>query len=67
MKDFEELAREPFSKYASSLNSISKASWPVFIDTPPLKINLSRKSILRPLCIFRIAEHTSQIHIWHRR
>lgn len=49
MKDFEELATEPFSKYASSLNNISKANWPVFIDIPPLKINLSHKSILRPL------------------
>jgi hypothetical protein len=48
MKDFEELARKPFSKYASNLNNISKANWPVFIDTPPLKINLSHKSILRP-------------------
>lgn len=48
MKDFEELAREPFSTYASSLNNISKANWPVFIDTPPLKINLSHKSTLRP-------------------
>jgi hypothetical protein len=48
MKDFEELAGESFSKYASSLNNITKANWPVFIDTPPLKINLSHKSILRP-------------------
>lgn len=48
MKDFEELVREPFSKYASSLNNICKANWPVFIDTTPLKINLSHKSILRP-------------------
>ena len=49
MKDFEELIKEPFSKYASSLNNVSKANWPLFIDTPPLRINLSQKSILRPL------------------
>ncbi len=48
MKDFEELIKEPFSKYASSLNSISNASWPVFTETTPLKINLSHKSTLRP-------------------
>ncbi len=48
MRDFEELAREPFSRYVSSLNNIAKTGWPVFIDTPPLKINLSGKSILRP-------------------
>ncbi len=48
MKAFNELAKEPFSKYASSLNNISEAHWPVFIDFSPLKINLSRKSTLLP-------------------
>jgi hypothetical protein len=48
MKEFNQLAKESFSKYASSLNNISKTNWPVFIDTPPLKINLSHKSVLRP-------------------
>ena len=49
MKDFEELVKEPFSTYISSLNNISKANWPLFIDTPSLRIYLSHKSILRPL------------------
>ncbi len=48
MKDFEELVKEPFSKYASSLNNISKAKWPIFVDIPPVKMKLSHKSILRP-------------------
>lgn len=47
MNDFEPLAKEPFSKYALTLNSISKANWPVFTETWPAKINLSHKSVLR--------------------
>ncbi len=48
MKDFEELAGVAFSKYAAILNAISKAKWPVFMDTPPLKVKVSQKSTLRP-------------------
>ena len=48
MKDFEELVKEPFSKYAASLNHISEARWPVLVDTHPLRINLSHKSTLQP-------------------
>ena len=48
LKDFDESAKKSFSKYASSLNHLSKANWPVFSDISPSKINLSRKSILRP-------------------
>ncbi len=47
MKDFE-LTMEPFSKYASSLNNITGTNLPIFMGTPPLKIHLSHKSILRP-------------------
>lgn len=49
MIDFEELAKEPFSKYAATLNAISKTNWPIYIESHPLKINLSHKSVLRPL------------------
>lgn len=48
MKDFEVLAQEPYSKYAATLNAISQANWPVFVDSLPLKIILSGKSVLRP-------------------
>jgi hypothetical protein len=48
IKDFDESDKKSFSKYASSLNRISKANWPVFSDISPLKINLSHKSTLRP-------------------
>lgn len=48
MKDFEELVQEPFSKYASSFNNISKSKLPFFIKTAPLKVNLSHKSVLHP-------------------
>lgn len=48
MKDFGELAKEPFSQYASSLNAISKLDWPVFLPIPPQRISLSHKSVLRP-------------------
>lgn len=44
---YEEFTKNQFSKYASTLNNISEANWPFFINTPPLKINLSHKSILR--------------------
>lgn len=48
IKDFENLTKKPFSKYASTLNNVSKANLPVFVDTSPLRIVLSHKSILRP-------------------
>lgn len=48
MKDFEGLARESYSKYASTLNAISNVNWPVYIESVPIKIILSRKSVLRP-------------------
>lgn len=49
LKDFEELIKEPFSQYASTLNSLAKTKWPIFIkNTPGLNIKLSRKSVLRP-------------------
>lgn len=47
MKDFENI-EEPFSRYAASLNQISNANWPVFIEFPLLIIHSSRKSVLRP-------------------
>ena len=47
MKDFENID-EAFSRYAASLNQISNANWPVFIEFPLLIINPSQKSVLRP-------------------
>lgn len=48
MKEFNGVTKESFSKYASSINNISKTNWPIFIDVSPLKIRLSHKSTLRP-------------------
>ncbi|MBS0615537.1 MAG: hypothetical protein JSR58_03175 [Verrucomicrobia bacterium] len=48
IENFEESAKELFSNYASSLNNVSQARWPVFVPSKPLQIELSHKSILRP-------------------
>ncbi len=39
----------PFSSYSATLNAVSRAAWPIFQDSSPLKITLSHKSCLRPL------------------
>ena len=49
MKSFGSSLDKPFSQFSATLNSHSQANWPVFIDSVPLKLNLSRKSCLRPL------------------
>jgi hypothetical protein len=49
IKSFGSSLNEPFSKYSATLNSFSQAAWPLFEDSPPLKIRLSHKSCLRPL------------------
>lgn len=46
MIDFE---REPFSRYAASLNAVSRAKWTPASTTPLKKILLSHKSCLKPL------------------
>ncbi|HAB98451.1 MAG TPA: hypothetical protein DCE71_01350 [Parachlamydiales bacterium] len=48
MKNFKGLAEEPFSKYASSLNRLSKINWPIFTESIELNVHLSGKSVLRP-------------------
>jgi hypothetical protein len=49
LKELKEDVLESFSKYSSTLNSLSNAHWPVFRETSPLKFILSHKSCLRPL------------------
>lgn len=49
IKNFGNTLNEPFSAYSAALNSFSRAVWPVFQNTPPIKIRLSHKSCLRPL------------------
>lgn len=49
MKDFESSLNKSFSTYSATLNSISRATWPFFLDSPPLKFIPSHKSCLRPL------------------
>lgn len=51
IKDFEKFEKlyEPFSKYSATLNSISRANWPNFLNLSPLKFLPSHKSCLRPL------------------
>lgn len=49
IKDFNIEVQESFSKYSSTLNSISRANWPIFQKFEPLYIKLSHKSCLRPL------------------
>ena len=49
IKSFGSSLNEPFSNYSATLNSFSRAAWPLFQDSPPLKIILSHKSCLRPL------------------
>ncbi len=48
MKNFDKFIEKSISQYAVNLNKISNTNWPVFMDTSPIKINLSRKSVLRP-------------------
>lgn len=49
LKNFPNSINEPFSKYAASLNSLSRTAWPIFQDSSPMKVILSHKSCLRPL------------------
>lgn len=49
MKGFGNTLNESFSIYSATLNSISKAAWPLFINSSPLKFKPSHKSCLRPL------------------
>lgn len=49
IKNFDDSLMGQFSKYSATLNALSGASWPVFVDSQPLCILLSRKSCLRPL------------------
>jgi len=48
IQDFQSLVEKPFSKYASSLNTLCKTLWPVLTDAHPFRIHLSHKSVLRP-------------------
>lgn len=48
-KDFDSSVLEAFSTYASTLNSLSRAHWPIFQEFAPLNIKLSHKSCLPPL------------------
>jgi hypothetical protein len=49
LKDFEELVKVPFSKFAATFNELSGESWPVPDEAIPGKISpLSGKSNLRP-------------------
>lgn len=49
VKEFGTAVMEPFSKYASTLNSVCHAHWPIFQETIPLRIKLSHKAYLRHL------------------
>ncbi|MFV0340965.1 MAG: hypothetical protein ACK5MA_10150 [Parachlamydiaceae bacterium] len=49
LKEYDTPILEAFSKYSSTLNSISRAHWPIFQEFTPIKIHLSHKSYLRPL------------------
>ena len=49
MKNFTSLLNQSFSIYAATLNALSHAKWPIFIDSSPLRLTLSHKSCLRPL------------------
>lgn len=49
LKNFGDSLNSPFSNYSTTLNSVSRAAWPIFQDSSPLKIKLSNKSCLRPL------------------
>lgn len=49
MKEYDTQILEAFSKYSSTLNSVSCAHWPIFQEFAPLKVRLSHKSCLRPL------------------
>jgi hypothetical protein len=49
IKSLGDSLNEPFSSYASTLNSLSRTAWPLFLDSPPLKCVLSHKACLRPL------------------
>lgn len=49
MKSFRNSLNESFSIYSATLNSLSRAGWPLFLDLPPLKFSPSHKSCLRSL------------------
>lgn len=49
IKSFGNSLNAPFSIYSATLNSFSRAAWPIFQDSSPLPIRLSHKSCLRPL------------------
>lgn len=46
LKTFEDPVLESFSKYATTINSVSGTKWPIVIKTNPLPLVLSRKSSL---------------------
>lgn len=49
VKKFGNIIYGPFSNFVSTLNAITKANWPIFLDTAPLKFIPSNKSILPSL------------------
>ncbi len=49
LKGFGSTLMEPFSVYSATLNSRTRAAWPLFLDSPPLNFIPSHKSCLRPL------------------
>ncbi len=49
VKDFGQAVIEPFSLFASTMNSVSQANWPVFSSVLPLKFKPSGKS-KQPRC-----------------
>lgn len=49
IKSFGNSLNAPFSIYSATLNSFSRAAWPIFQDSSPLHIKLSHKSCLRSL------------------
>lgn len=40
---------ESFSIFASTLNAMTQSNWPIFSEVVPLKLLLSKKSVLSPL------------------
>lgn len=49
IKNYDDSLKKSFSVYSATLNSLSRASWPLFVDSVPLHCTLSHKSCLRPL------------------
>lgn len=49
VKKFGDSILEPFSIFASTLNTITQSNWPVFAEVAPLKFIPSKKSVLSSL------------------